>query len=39
MHNLNSVEGNIDKLLSGAERLMYEDKSQYYRRVGIDRRK
>ncbi len=29
----------IDKLMSQSEKLMYEDKSAYYRRAGIDRRK
>lgn len=29
---------NFDKLLSESEKLMYEDKSVYYRRAGIDRR-
>lgn len=32
-------EDSIDYLLSEAERLMYEDKSQYYKNAGIDRRK
>lgn len=31
--------GNMDKLLSAAERLMYEDKRVYYMTRGIDRRK
>ncbi|MGN0697031.1 MAG: diguanylate cyclase domain-containing protein [Oscillospiraceae bacterium] len=29
----------MDKLLSGAEKLMYEDKSRYYRTSGLDRRR
>ena len=33
------TEGDIDKLLTKAERLMYEDKSSYYRKAGIDRRR
>ncbi|MGN0438656.1 MAG: diguanylate cyclase domain-containing protein [Lachnospiraceae bacterium] len=32
-------DGDIDKILTQAERLMYEDKSLYYRTKGIDRRK
>ncbi len=36
-------EGNathdIDKLLTKAEKLMYEDKSSYYKKAGIDRRR
>ncbi|MGN0435569.1 MAG: diguanylate cyclase domain-containing protein [Wujia sp.] len=34
-----TTEGDIDKLLSKAEKLMYEDKSLYYRNAGIDRRR
>ena len=30
---------NIDRLLSESEKLMYEDKSAYYRAAGIDRRR
>lgn len=30
---------NIDKLLTESERLMYEDKSAYYKAAGIDRRR
>jgi len=30
---------NIDKLLSESEKLMYEDKSNYYKAAGIDRRR
>lgn len=30
---------NIDRLLSESEKLMYEDKSAYYRTAGIDRRR
>ncbi len=30
---------NIDKLLSESEKLMYEDKSNYYKKAGIDRRR
>ncbi len=30
---------NIDRLLSESEKLMYEDKSAYYRMAGIDRRR
>ncbi len=30
---------NIDKLLSQSERLMYEEKSAYYKKTGVDRRK
>lgn len=33
------AEGNIDKLLTDAEKLMYEEKSSYYKKMGIDRRK
>lgn len=32
-------DGDIDKILAEAERLMYEDKSRYYKAHGIDRRK
>lgn len=32
-------KGNIDDLLTTAERLMYEDKSAYYKKSGIDRRR
>lgn len=34
-----TTEGDIDKLLSKAEKLMYEDKSLYYKNSGIDRRR
>ena len=34
-----TTDGNIDRLLTEAERLMYEDKSLYYRSAGIDRRR
>ena len=34
-----TAEGNMDKLLSEAEKLMYEDKSAYYKQAGIDRRR
>lgn len=34
-----NAEGDIDKLLTEAEKLMYEDKSEYYQKVGIDRRR
>lgn len=30
---------NIDCLLNDSERLMYEDKAEYYRRTGLDRRR
>ncbi|MDE6133752.1 MAG: sensor domain-containing diguanylate cyclase [Oscillospiraceae bacterium] len=32
-------ENDVQKLMSEAEKLMYSEKSEYYRRVGIDRRK
>ena len=32
-------DGGIDNLLVEAERLMYEDKAEYYKKNGIDRRK
>lgn len=34
-----TADVDIDKLLTEAERLMYEDKASYYQRVGMDRRK
>lgn len=34
-----NAEDDIDKLLVAAEKLMYEDKSTYYKMVGIDRRR
>ena len=33
------TDGDLDKLLTEAEKLMYQDKSLYYRSAGIDRRK
>lgn len=30
---------NIDRLLSTAEKRMYEDKAAYYKKIGVDRRK
>lgn len=33
------AEAGIDPLLTKAERLMYEDKSRYYEKAGIDRRR
>ena len=33
------IKGNIDKALMESEKLMYEDKSQYYRNNRLDRRK
>lgn len=34
-----TTEDDVDKVLSEAEKLMYEDKSLYYRNSGIDRRR
>lgn len=34
-----NISEGFDRLLSEAEKLMYEDKSQYYRNNGLDRRK
>ena len=34
-----TADVDIDKLLTEAERLMYEDKAAYYQKVGLDRRK
>ncbi|MDE5741556.1 MAG: sensor domain-containing diguanylate cyclase [Oscillospiraceae bacterium] len=34
-----NYENDVQKLMSEAEKLMYSEKSEYYRRVGIDRRK
>lgn len=34
-----TADGDIDKILTEAEKLMYADKSLYYRSAGIDRRK
>lgn len=34
-----SYELNIDRLLADAEKLMYEDKAEYYRNSGLDRRR
>lgn len=32
-------QSNFQKLMGEAERLMYEDKNEYYRMTGIDRRR
>jgi len=32
-------QNNLQKLMGEAERLIYEDKSGYYRMTGIDRRR
>ena len=34
-----SVKAGIDRILTEAEKLMYQDKSEYYKRAGLDRRK
>ena len=34
-----NMDKDIDKLLGAAEKLMYEDKAAYYRKMGIDRRR
>lgn len=33
-----TAKGNFDKLLSQADQLMYEDKSAYYKKTGLERR-
>ncbi len=32
-------ENSLQKLMSRAEKLMYEEKNEYYRSAGVDRRK
>ena len=34
-----TAKGNFDKLLSRADQLMYEDKSAYYKKAGLERRR
>ena len=33
------IEGDLQKLISEAEQLMYQEKNEYYRVAGIDRRR